>query len=162
MTAPSNAGGYQLTTPMSAAIKAIGTPGAGELLQAVEESGGKETSAVSGEYLILGDQALGYAGFTGTFNPQDVQAAFAKMAASGGTTSLPAGPHGGQLACELVAAPPGSTSGAASAGTACVWATTSTVGMVEFFGGQHLESVVPSKAGQDTVKFRDGVEAASS
>jgi hypothetical protein len=152
--APATAGGYTLTTPTSPAIQAAGSAGASALMTAVKAAGGKPERAVNGEYFISGDQALGYAGYTGTFRPAAVLSAF-KAGASNATTE-PVGPHGGDLACGEVTAT--SASGTAIAGTACVWATATTVGMVEFFGGAVLETVPHGKAGADTLKFRDGVE----
>jgi len=151
---PASAGGYKLTTPMSSAIQAGGSAGSSALMTAVKAAGGKPAGDVSGEYFISGDQALGYAGYTGTFSPAAVLSAFQAGASS--VTTEPAGPHGGELACGEVSAT--AASGAASPGTACVWATTTTVGMVEFFGGSELETVPHAKAGADTLKFRDDVE----
>jgi hypothetical protein len=155
LTTPATAGSYTLTSPMSATVKAIGTSGAAELMTAVEASGGKPSGSVSGQYLILGDQYLGYAGYNGTFSPAAVLAAF-KMGASN-VTAEAVGPHGGAMACGEVSV----TSPVATTGTACVWATTATVGMVEFYGsgGSALEPVLHAKASDDTRKFRASVEA---
>jgi hypothetical protein len=149
------AGGYTRTSPMSATVTAIGTAGTTRLMTAVEASGGKPASNVSGQYVIPGDQALGYAGYTGTFSPAAVLAAFKKDASN--VTTEAAGPHGGVLACGEVTV----TSPTATSGTACAWATTTTVGMVEFYGngGGALEAVLHAKAGADTAKFRASVEA---
>jgi cytoskeletal protein RodZ len=154
LEAPATAGGYTLTTPTLPAIQAVGSAGAVALMTAVKAAGGKPRSNVSGEYLISGDQALGYSGYTGTFSPAAVISAF-KAGASSATTEA-AGPHGGELACGEVTAT--AASGAATPGTACVWATTTTVGMVEFFAGSDLETVLHSKADSDTLKFRADVE----
>ncbi|MCW2934184.1 MAG: hypothetical protein JWM19_5146 [Actinomycetia bacterium] len=152
--APATAGGYTLSTPTSPAIQAAGSAGASALMTAVKAAGGKPESAVSGEYFISGDQALGYAGYTGTFSPAAVLTAF-EAGASNATTE-PVGPHGGKLACGEVTAT--SAGGTAIPGTACVWATTTTVGMVEFFASDVLETVPHAKAGTDTLKFRADVE----
>jgi hypothetical protein len=152
--APATAGGYTLTTPTLPAIQAVGSAGAVALMTAVKAAGGKPRSDVSGEYLISGDQALGYTGYTGTFSPAAVVSAF-KAGTSSATTEA-AGPHGGELACGEVTAT--AASGTATPGTACVWATTTTVGMVEFFAGSDLETVLHSKADSDTRKFRADVE----
>jgi len=156
LSAPATAGGYTRTSSVSPTVQAIGTGGATQLMTAVEAGGGKATSNVSAEYLIVSDQDLGYAGFNGSFSPQTVIKDFQAGATS--VTSEPAGPHGGQLACGEVTA----TAPAATTGEACVWATTSTIGMVEFYGdsGAALEAVTPAKAGADTLKFRADVEAA--
>jgi hypothetical protein len=156
LAAPATAGGYTLKSPTSATVKAIGTAGVSELMTAVEAAGGQPSgNVVTGQYLILGDQYLGYAGYNGTFSPATVLAAF-KMGASNVTTEA-AGPHGGVLGCGEVSV----TSPAATSGTACVWATSTTIGMVEFYGngGSALETVLHTKASADTMKFRAGVEA---
>jgi hypothetical protein len=153
---PATAGGYSRMPSVSATVQAIGSGSATELMTAVEAQGGKATSDISAEYLIVGDQVLGYAGYNGTFNPGDVIKDF--QAGATGVTSESAGPHGGDLACGQVAI----TTPAATSGEACVWATTSTLGMVEFYGsnGGALEAVPAAKAGADALKFRDDVEAA--
>jgi hypothetical protein len=148
---PATAGGYTLATPISPAIQAVGSAGASELMTAVNAAGGKPKSSVNGEYLIGGDQALGYAGYTGTFSPAAVLSAF--KAGSSNATTEPTGPHGGQMACGEVTA-----TGTTAPGTACVWATTTTIGMVEFFGSGVLETVPHAKASADTLKFRADVE----
>jgi hypothetical protein len=152
---PATAGGYSRMAAVSPTVHEIGTAGSTELMTSVQAQGGKMTGNVSAQYLIAGDQVLGYAGYNGTFSPQDVIKDF--QAGASGVASESAGPHGGQLACGQVA----STS-PATTGEACVWATTSTVGMVEFYGGNGaaLETVTPAKAGADALKFRDDVEAA--
>jgi hypothetical protein len=139
---------------MSPAIAAVGSAGASELMTAVKAAGGKPEGAVTGEYFISGDQALGYAGYNGTFSPAAVLTAF--KAGASDATMEPAGPHGGELACGEVSA--SAASGAAVPGTACVWATATTIGMVEFFGGGELEAVSPAKADADALKFRADVE----
>jgi hypothetical protein len=156
LSTPATAGGYSRMSSVSATVQAIGSAGATELMTAVQASGGKATSNVSAQYLIVGDQVLGYAGYNGTFSPQTVVKDF--QAGATGVASESAGPHGGQLACGQVSI----TSPATTTGEACVWATTSTIGMVEFYGdsGGALEAVTPAKAGADTLKFRDDVEAA--
>jgi hypothetical protein len=155
LTTPATAGGYTRTSPMSATVTAIGTSGADQLMTAVEAAGGQPSGNVSGQYLILGDQYLGYAGYNGTFSPAAVLAAFKAGASS--VTTEDAGPHGGAMACGEVSV----TSPVATNGTACVWATATTVGMVEFYGsgGSALESVLHPKAAADTMKFRTDVEA---
>jgi hypothetical protein len=156
LSAPATAGGYSRTAKVSPTVQEIGQGGATELMTTVEAGGGKTTGNVSAEYLIAGDQVLGYAGFNGSFSPQKVISDF-RVGATG-VTPESAGPHGGQLACGQVTV----TQPASTTGEACVWATASTLGMVEFYGnsGGALETVTPAKAGADTLKFRDGVEGA--
>ncbi len=156
LSAPATAGGYSRTTPVAATVAAIGSGGATELMTAVKADGGKVTSDLNAEYVIVSDQVLGYAGYNGSFSPAAVIKNF--QAGATGVTSQSAGPHGGQLACGQVTV----TSPASSTGEACVWATTSTVAMVEFYdnNGGGLETVPAAKAGADALKFRDDVEAA--
>jgi hypothetical protein len=151
LAAPATAGGYTLTSAPSATIKAVGSAGASQLMTQVEAAGGKATGSVTGEYLISSSQSLGYAGYNGTFSPATVISLF-KMGATGVTTES-AGPHGGELAC-------GDVTANSATGTACLWVTPTTLGMVEFFGGTALEHVLPAKAGADALKFRDDVESA--
>jgi hypothetical protein len=153
LSAPATAGPYTLTTPASPGVQAVGSAGAATLMAAVKAAGGVPSSEVTGEYFIGGDQALGYAGYNGTFSPSAVLGAFGLGAK--GVTDEAAGPHGGQMACGEVTASHGST----AHGTACVWATTTTIGMVEFFGNGVLEPVAHPKADSDVLKFRAAVEA---
>ena len=69
---PATAGGYTLTTPTLPAIQAVGSAGAVALMTAVKAAGGEPRSDVTGEYLISGDQALGYTGYTGHPERQSV------------------------------------------------------------------------------------------
>jgi hypothetical protein len=161
---PATAGGYTRTSPVSPAIKSAVTASGTELMNAVEAAGGKpaggqQGSTVLGEYFIGGDQALGYTGYTGTFTPAAVISAF--DAAAKNVTAESAGPHGGEMACGELTAATGSGTAASGTADACVWATTTTIGMVEFFGGGVPENVMVAKAGADTLSFRDSVETAT-
>ena len=73
-----------------------------------------------------------------------------------GRSDLPAGTHGGDLACIPSAGTPG--------GTVCVWVTTTTLGVTEFFASTGAPENVTDqpKAAQDTVNFRADAEAAKS
>jgi hypothetical protein len=156
MTTPATAGGYAKHTPMPSGMLATGTANATALMSAVVLSGGKPDGGsakpkyVSAEYLVPGDQAIAYVGFTGTFSPASVMDAFGKIADN--MVSEPAGSHGGQLACGSMSANSGPS------GTVCVWATTTSIGMVGFFGSGAPEHVVSGKAGEDTVKLRGDAE----
>jgi hypothetical protein len=158
MTAPSAAGGYAKHTPMPSGMLATGTANATALMQAVVLSGGKPDGGatspkfVSADYLVPGGQAIGYVGFTGQFTPASVMDAFGKIADN--VAPQPAGSHGGQLACGTMSANSGPS------GTVCVWATTTSMGMVGFFGGGQPEHVTGAKAGDDAVKLRGDAEVA--
>lgn len=156
MATPATAGGYAKHTPMPSGMLATGTANATALMQAVVLSGGKPDGGaaapkfVSADYLVPGNQAIGYVGFTGKFTPASVMDAFGKIADN--VAPQPAGSHGGQLACGTMSANSGPS------GTVCVWATTTSMGMVGFFGSGQPERVVGAKAGEDTVKLRGDVE----
>jgi hypothetical protein len=158
MTTPATAGGYTKHTPMPSGMLATGTANATALMQAVVLSGGKPDGGltapkhVSADYMVPGNQAIGYVGFTGTFSPASVMDAFGKIADN--VSSESAGSHGGQLACGSMSANNGPS------GTVCVWATTSSLGLVGFFGNGAPEHVTTSKAGEDAVKLRSDAEVA--
>ncbi len=159
MTARATAGGYTKRTPMPSGMLATGTANATALMQAVVLSGGTpdggptQPKYVSADYRVPGNQAIAYVGFTGTFSPSSVIGAFGKIA--NGVTSEPAGSHGGQLACGTMSANSGPS------GTVCVWATTSSLGMVGFYGGSTPEHVGSTRAAEDTVKLRGDAEVAN-
>ena len=158
MTTPATAGGYTKHTPMPSGMLTTGTANATALMSAVVLSGGKpdggsaQPKYVSADYLVPLNQAIAYVGFTGTFSPASVMDAFGKIADN--VVSKPAGPHGGQLACGSMSANSGPS------GTVCVWATTTSLGMVGFFGSGTPEHVSSTKAGEDTVKLRGDAEVA--
>jgi hypothetical protein len=158
MTAPATAGGYTKHTPMPSGMLATGTANATALMQAVVLSGGKPDGGsakpkyVSADYLVPGNQAIAYVGFTGTFSPASVMDAFGKIADN--VVSQPAGSHDGQLACGSMSANSGPS------GTVCVWATVTSLGMVGFYGSGTPEQVGSAKAGEDTVNLRNDAEVA--
>jgi hypothetical protein len=158
MSAPVTAGGYAKHTPMPSGMLATGTANAQALMSAVVLSGGKPDGGaakpryVSAEYMVPGNQAIAYIGFTGTFSPASVMDAFSKIGDK--VVSEPAGSHGGQLSCGSMSANSGPS------GTVCVWATSSSLGMVGFFGNGTPEHVASAKAGEDTVKLRGDAETA--
>ena len=158
MTAPATAGGYTRHTPMPSGMLATGTANATALISAVTLSGGKPDMAgsqpkyVSADYLVPGNQAIGYVGFTGTFSPASVMDAFGKIADNVSPEAV--GAHGGQMACGTMSANSGPS------GTVCVWATGTSLGMVGFFGNGVPEHVASTRAGEDTVKLRGDAEVA--
>ncbi|HLH82728.1 MAG TPA: hypothetical protein VKV38_05645, partial [Trebonia sp.] len=148
LTTPATAGGYPLLTPVPGAVRSA----AGTTAQAVRGSivtgGGKITSQVSAVYRLSGGQAMSFTGYEGTFTPATVIAGLGADA-----RTYAAGDDGGKLACF--------TASGAQPGTVCVWATTTTAGITEFFGPDGPETVtVQSKAAADTVKVRGSVERA--
>jgi hypothetical protein len=119
---------------------------------AAVKDGGKVTSDVTAAYQLSSGQVLAFTGYAGTFNPAKVIASLATLGT--GEHTQKAGPHGGSLACFTA---PGT-----NPGTVCVWVTTTTMGITEFFASSDLPEVVlhQSKAAADTVNLRAGVEVA--
>jgi hypothetical protein len=108
---------------------------------------------VTAAYQLSGGQVMTFVGYQGSFDPAQVVANLATLGANG--QPYDPGPHGGKLAC---ATAPGTPSG-----TVCVWVTPTTLGVTEFFSSFGPEVVtVQSKAAADTVRLREGVEAAKS
>ena len=111
--------------------------------------GSKITSKVSGAYQLREGQVMAFTGYEGTFNPSKIIASLASLG-SNGTTYAP-GKDGGKLACAVA---PGT-----QPGTVCVWVTTTSLGITEFFSSTGPEAVSDqAKTASDTRNFRAGVE----
>jgi hypothetical protein len=97
-----------------------------------------------------------FVGYQGTFTPAKIATILATLGSN--PQSYPAGANGGMLGCANTPASPTATSGAV-----CVWATTSTLGITEFFNSTGPEALVQSqsKGAADTVKLRTDVEKKS-
>jgi len=150
LKAPATAGGYaKLATIPSGVQTAAGTT-AKAIKTAAVTAGGKVTSQVTAAYQLSDGQVLAFTGYEGTFNPAKVMAGLAALGTDSHTAA--AGPHGGMLACATTPTP---------SGTVCVWVTTTTMGITEFFASSDLPEVVTNqaKAAADTLKFRASVEA---
>lgn len=155
LAAPATAGGYAKLTSVPAKVQtAAGTVSQAIKTAAVKDAGGKVTGSFATAYQLSGGQVLSFTGFTGTFDPAKVMDSLAGLGTN--SHSQTAGPHGGMLTCSTASGTPD--------GTVCVWATTTTIGVTEFFASSDLPEVVTvqSKAAADTVKLRDGVETAKS
>jgi hypothetical protein len=76
-----------------------------------------------------GFKAIVFIGFNGTFEPKEV----VKQVQSGlrSTRVVPAGPHGGQMVC-------GYNDDQGHLSSECVWATKTTLGIVQFMSGEKL------------------------
>jgi len=149
---PATAGGYAKLSSIPSGVQTAAGATSQAIKSAVTATKGKVSSQVTAAYQLSGGQVLAFTGFKGTFNPNKVMASLAAL----GTDSHPAaaGPHGGMLACATTPAP---------SGTVCVWVTTTTLGITEFFSSTGPEVVtVQSKAAADTLKLRAGVEVAKS
>lgn len=154
LSTPATAGGYAKLATASSTVTSTATATAQSVREQAVNSGGKVTTPVSGYYQLSSGQVMSFAGYEGTFNPAKVLASLGQVGQGGQT--YPAGAHGGDLACIPSAGTPG--------GTVCVWVTTTTLGVTEFFASTGAPENVTDqpKAAQDTVNFRADTEAAKS
>jgi hypothetical protein len=155
LSTPATAGGYP--TGQDPHFLATATTTAQSVVSAVKSGGGGTVKGapVSASYrLPVGEQVLEFVGYQGTFDPAKIKTILASLGSD--PNIYPAGPHGGILGC---ANTPGSTSGAV-----CVWATSSTLGVTEFFSASGPEALTASqsKGAQIVVNLRSGVETVKS
>lgn len=151
LTTPATAGGYPRLAQAPAAVQGTAAQTALTVFRTATNTtgSGKLPSDLTAAYQLSGGQVMTFAGYQGSFDPAKVMANLATL----GTNGQPydPGPHAGKLAC---ATAPGTPSG-----TVCVWVTTTTLGITEFFSSVGPEVVtIQSKAATDTVRLRDGVE----
>jgi len=167
-TSAAAATAYKLSTPTTAGgypqgqdphFLATATATAGQIAAAVKSGGGGTVSTVKGNpvsaaYQLPLSQVITFVGYQGTFTPAKIATILATLGSD--PHSYPAGPNGGMLGCANTAATATATSGAV-----CVWATTSTLGVTEFFSATGPEALTTSqsKGADDTVKLRADVEA---
>jgi hypothetical protein len=103
---------------------------------------GSATSVASSSY-----KGLVFVGYDGTFNPTNLMNLAQKNLKSSRVVN--AGPHGGKMMC-------GYNTSNNSVASECVWATTTTFGVVEYFRHGHLAKV--TNASPLALKVRDAVE----
>jgi hypothetical protein len=155
LSTPATAGGYP--EGQDPHFLATATATAGQVSAAVTK-GGAGTAAgspVSAAYeLPVGGQVVTFVGYQGTFTPSKVATILATLGTDQST--YPAGPNGGILGCANTVATATTTSGAV-----CVWSTTSTLGVTEFFSSTGPEALTASQSrgATDTVAIRASVEA---
>jgi hypothetical protein len=149
---PATAGGYTRLASVPASVATAAGATSAAIRDAAVNDGGKVTSQVKAAYQLSGGQVLSFTGFDGRFNPAKVLASLATLGTDSHTEA--AGPHGGKLACAVAPATP-----SAPGGTVCMWVTTTTIGITEFFGSNGPEVVSrQSKAAADALKLRNSVE----
>ena len=103
---------------------------------------GPTTSLASSSY-----KGLVFVGYDVTFNPTNLINLVQKNLKSSRVVN--AGPHGGKMVC-------GYNTSNNSVASECVWATTTTMGVVEFYS--HGQPAKVSGPGKLAVKLRDAVE----
>jgi hypothetical protein len=156
LSTPATAGGYHELMAAPTAVSNVATATAQAVREQAVNAGGKVTGQVTAYYQLSSGQVMSFAGYEGTFDPAKVLAAGDLNGLGSGWQTYPGGTHGGDLSCAPSAGTPG--------GTVCVWVTTTTLGVTEFFGSTNVPEVVTNqaKAAQDTVNVRADVEAAKS
>jgi hypothetical protein len=154
-------GAYTLSTPATAGGYPIGqdphflttaTATAKQITTAVASGGGGTVKGnpVSASYQLPASQVITFVGYQGTFTPAKVATILASLGSDPHT--YPAGPNGGGLGCANTTTTPSAA--------VCVWATSSTLGITEFFTatGPETLNAAQSKGASDTVNLRAGVE----
>jgi hypothetical protein len=150
LSTPSTAGGYPIGQNPNFVATATAT--AKQISTAVASGGGGKVTGtpVSASYELPASQVITFVGYQGTFTPAKVETILASLGSDPHTYA--AGPNGGILGCANTTVTP--------SGAVCVWATSSTLGVTEFFtatGPETLNSA-QSKGAADTVALRDSVE----
>jgi hypothetical protein len=154
---------YTLSTPSTAGTYPIGqdpkflataTSTAKSIESAVTAAGATvKGNPVSAAYQLPADQVITFVGYQGTFTPTKIKAILATLGTD--TNAYAAGPNGGNLDCANTKATP--------SGAVCVWATSSTLGITEFFTatGPETLNAAQTKGASDTLKLRPDVEKKS-
>jgi hypothetical protein len=138
LATPATAGGYPLGTDPH--FLATATATAQNILSAVLAGGGGTAtgSPVSAPYQLPNSQVITFVGYHGTFVPSKVISSMGSYGTTDGTyTDSKAG---GSFACANTVA-----SGSTPSGAVCVWATTTTIGVTEFFDISGPEALTTSQ-----------------
>jgi hypothetical protein len=153
LSTPSKAGGYPIGKDPDFLARATAT--ATQIASAVTSGRGgtPKGNPVSAAYQLPASQVITFVGYQGTFTPTKV----ATILASLGTdpNKYATGPHGGMLGCANTTTAPNAA--------VCVFATSSTLGITEFFtttGPETLNAAQP-KGAADTLNLRADVEKKS-
>ncbi len=151
---PATAGGYAVGQDPNDLANAKAT--AKQVVTAVTAGGGGTVKGnpESAAYTLLGSQAITFVGYQGTFTPTKVASILKSLGSDAKT--YPAGPNEGVLGCANTTTKP--------SGAVCVWATSSTLGITEFYDatGPETLNAAQSKGAADTLKLRADVEKKAS
>ena len=150
LSTPSTAGGYPLGQNPHFVTTATAT--AAQITTAIASGGGGKAAGnpVSASYQLPASQVITFVGYQGTFTPAKVKTILASLGSD--PNSYAPGPNGGMLGCANTTTAPD--------GAVCVWATSTTLGITEFFtatGPETLNSA-QSKGAADTLNLRASVE----
>ena len=150
LSTPTTAGGYPIGQDPH--FLATATATAKQITSAVTSGGGGTVKGnpVSAAYQLPANQVITFVGYQGTFTPAKVATILATLGSDPHT--YPAGPNGGVLGCANTKTAP--------SGAVCVWATSSTLGVTEFFTatGPETLNAAQSKGAADTLNLRADVE----
>jgi hypothetical protein len=150
LSTPAKAGGYPIAQDPKFLTAATET--AQQVTTAVSSGGGGKVSGnpVSAAYQLPAKQIITFVGYKGTFTPAKVEAVLASLGSDPHTYAP--GPNGGILGCGNTKTTP--------SGAVCVWATSSTLGVTEFFTatGPETLNAAQTKGAADTINLRADVE----
>jgi hypothetical protein len=153
LSTPTKAGGYPMGQDPQ--FLATATATAKQVSQAVTSGGGGTVKGnpVSAAYQLPASQVITFVGYKGTFTPAKVATILASLGSN--PHSYSPGPNGGILGCANTTTAP--------SGAVCVWATSTTLGITEFFTatGPETLNAAQSKGATDTLKLRADVEKKS-
>ena len=157
LSTPSVAGGHPIGTDPNFLATATTTATTIEH-SAVSGGGGTvKGNPVSASYTLPYGQTIEFVGYQGTFNPKTVMTNLGSFGS--GERTYRRARTAARSACANVPA----TATAASGGV-CVWVSTTTLGVTEFFAGTGPEvlTVAQAKGAEDTVALRSSVETRKS
>ena len=149
LSTPATAGGYALGQDPNDLTNAKTT--AQQIVTALGAGGGTvKGTPVSAAYTLPANQAITFVGYQGTFTPAKLATLLAKLGTD--EKSYPAGPNGGVLECLNTTTQP--------SGAVCVWATSTTLGITEFYSATGPEALTASqsKGADHTTALRADVE----
>jgi hypothetical protein len=150
LSTPATAGGYPMGQDPH--FLATATSTAKQITTAVASGGGGAVKGnpVSAAYQLPANQVITFVGYQGTFTPAKVETILASLGSDPHT--YPAGANGGILGCANSTTTP--------SGAVCVWATSTTLGITEFYTatGPETLNAAQAKGASDTVNLRSGVE----
>ena len=153
LSTPAKAGGYPIGQDPQ--FLATATATAKQISQAVTSGGGGTVKGnpVSAAYQLPASQVITFVGYKGTFTPAKVATILASLGSN--PHSYSPGPNGGILGCANTTTAP--------SGAVCVWATSSTLAVTEFFTatGPETLNAAQSKGAADTLNLRADVEKKS-
>jgi hypothetical protein len=149
VAAPAQVGAFTELTQLSTATQATYTGEKQSIFANLEKKGvGHATSVIAAYYKDGSSKRFQFVGYNGTFTPATALKVEKTLLID--THMATAGPHGGEMMCGYV--------DGATKGSACIWATTTDIGVVELQSSDGTP-VVQSGFFKTVLKLRaDGLE----